>query len=356
MSTNLFTFEKLPVLLSSTSDKAKNDAFYDFTLVLDEDTGLVYQKNIPPQDILYKDARNSGMGKIWKDHYDKFYEFIVKNIDLNDKKICEIGSGNGYVAKKIGKDYKIDCYEPNPTFESTDNINLIKDFMNFETGEQYDVILLSHTFEHITNPEWFLQKLKGSLNPNGFLVMSYPNFEMGLKNNLINLFNSEHISYLSKSSTEKILNKNYFQNCLIEEYIDHSIFVIGQSSDSNHYEKLTTDDVNEIKVKIFDYLVMLNEKIKNTVKLISNHKEIYIFGCHAMSSIFLHLSCLTPERFLNVLDNDPLKDNTRLYGTNLICLNPKNAKKSNVLLNGGVYHSEIKESLLRDGFNVIEWI
>jgi len=355
MNINLFTWKDLPVLLSSTNDKAENDVFYDFTLGLDENTGLVRQLNIPPQDILYKDARNSGMGKIWKEHYDEFYEFIVKNIDLNNKKICEIGSGNGYVAKKIGEHHKIDCYEPNPTFQSTENIKLFKKFMTFDKNQNYDVILLSHTFEHLIDPELFLQNIKNALNPNGFLVMSYPNFEVGLDNILINLFNSEHISYLTKASTEKLLNKNYFQNCIVQEYIDHSIFVIGQLSKSNNYEKFTSDDLTKLKFKISDYLLNLQNKIELAVTLIKDINDIYIFGCHAMSSLFLYLSKLNINKFKNVLDNDPLKHNSRLYGTNLICLSPKSVEKTSVLLNGGVYHTEIKDKLIKNGFNVIEW-
>jgi hypothetical protein len=88
---NLFKWKNMPVLLSSTKENSSADIFYDFDLFLDEETGLVKQKSIPPQDILYKEARNSGIGKTWENHYESFYQFIVKNINLKNKKICEIG-------------------------------------------------------------------------------------------------------------------------------------------------------------------------------------------------------------------------------------------------------------------------
>jgi 2-polyprenyl-3-methyl-5-hydroxy-6-metoxy-1,4-benzoquinol methylase len=357
MNTNIILkWKNMPILLSSTNDNKANDIFYTFELKVDKDTGAVHQTNIPPQDILYKNSRNSGIGNVWNKHYDCFCKFIFNNINLTDKKICEIGSGNGYVANKIGEKYKIDCYEPTPTFESTNNINLIKKFMEFDDKQQYDVIILSHTFEHITDPADFLCKIHKSLKKEGIVIMSYPNFEIGLNNNHVNLFNSEHISYFTTQTTEKFFNKYFFQNCIIEEYDDHSLFVLAQKSDINTFVKLTDVELNTIVHNTNEYISTLQNKINIAVSTISNFDDIYIFGCHAMTSIFLYLSNITTNKFKGILDNDPLKYNLRLYGTDLICYNPDTVLPTNVLLNGGVYHNEIKYKLVEQGFNVIEWI
>jgi len=358
MNTILFKWENFPVLLSSTSDPRETDIFYDFEIAISEETGLVHQTNIPPQDILYKQARNSGIGKTWDDHYESFYQFICKNIDLKDKKICEIGSGNGVLAKKISKNYKIVCYEPNPTFEGDENITLRKEFFK-KSDEKYDIIITSHTLEHIENVNDFLKVIHGNLNDGGFIIMSYPNFEMGLLKGHINIFNTEHISYFTPSTTKRVFNKNYYQNCLLEEYRDHSIFILAQKSNDNTFDN-PESDIKKIKKLVTEYFSNLDKKILKVLSVLENSTcydlPLYIFGCHAMTSIFLKTSKIDSKIFKNILDNDPLKSEKRLYGTDLISKKPENVQKGYVILNGAAYHQEIKEDLIKKEFKVIDWL
>jgi len=355
MNRKIFSWENIPILLSSTIDDYEDDKYYDFNIFIDEKTGLVFQKNIPDQSVLYKYARNSAIGNIWKEHHNFFYKFITNNIDLTNKKICEIGSGNGYLALQISKNYKIDCFEPNPSFEPSENVNIIKEIFNDNSDEKYDVIILSHTLEHIVDIDNFLSKLRNKLNKEGNIFISVPNFEKGLKYNHINIFNTEHISYFTKTSIKKILSKNYFQKSKIIDYIDHSIFVMSKLSNKNDFVSLSNQDFNDITNNINNYLVLLSEKILKTKNELSKVDNFYIFGCHAMTSIFLFLSKIDIGKIRGILDNDPLKNNCRLYGFKLKTYNPKNIEGGIVLLNGASYHEEIKKDLLLYKFKIIEW-
>jgi len=351
----MIEWKNIPILQSSTLDKINDDILYDFELDIDINTGLVHQKNIPNQEILYKYSRNSAVGKVWKDHHNNFYEFIMCNIDLENKDICEIGSGSGFLANKISEKYKIDCYEPSPNFKSNDNINIINKFFDDKDSKKYDVIILSHTLEHIPNIDNFLLIVRNRLNLNGKLVLSFPNLYKGLKNDFINIFPTEHISYFTVKNTERILNKNYFQNCIIKEYTDHSIFSISELFSYNTYKKCDESEIILIKKEITNYYNRLLTKIDLTKKLLEKEEKFYVFGCHVMTSLFLYLSNIDQNNIISILDNDPLKHDKRLYGTNIFCKNPKEVEVGIVLLNGSTYHEEIKDGLLEKGFLVIDW-
>jgi len=351
----MIKWENIPILQSSTLDDIKDDLLYNFELDIDKNTGLVFQKNIPNQEILYKYSRNSAIGKVWKNHHNDFYNFIINNIDLENKDICEIGSGSGYLAKKISKKYKIDCYEPSPNFKSNSNISIIKKFFNDTDIRKYDVIILSHTLEHVPNIDNFLLMIKNRLNTNGKLVLSFPNLSKGLENDYINIFPTEHISFFTVKSTERILNKNYFQNCIIKEYNNHSIFSISELFSYNTYKKCDNSEISLIKKEINDYYNRLLKKIDLTKNLLEKENKIYIFGCHVMTSIFIYLSKIDQKKIISILDNDPLKHNKRLYGTNLYCRAPSEVEKGTILLNGSTYHDEIKKSLLEKNFSIIDW-
>jgi 2-polyprenyl-3-methyl-5-hydroxy-6-metoxy-1,4-benzoquinol methylase len=347
-------WEKIPVLLSSTHDDKSKDIFYDFELKICTETGLIYQSQIPPQDILYKNARNSGVGKVWENHYLSFFNFIQNNVTLENKKICEIGSGNGFLAKLISQKYKIDCYDPCPNFEPDENINLFN--TDFLTERNYDVIILSHTFEHLTDINSFLEYVRGRLNPQGKLVLSYPNLSAGFDKNHINLFNTEHISYLNKSTTERLLNKNYFRNCVIEDYLDHSLFVVSEISSHNSYNKVKIEELDELFKSLDRYLITLQGKIKFLKHEMDKYEKVYLFGCHAMSSILIYLLNIDLSKVIAIIDNDKLKQGLRLYGTDLYCISTSEVdKKYPVVLNGGSYHSEIKKDLIKQGLRVIDW-
>lgn len=353
MNDNILEWKKMPVLLSSTKDSSVNDQFYDFRLYIEKDTGIVRQQNIPPLDILYKDARNSAVGSVWNNHNEEFFKFI-KNEDLNNKRICEIGSGSGALALLISEKYNLTCYEPNPNFELNDNITLIKKFFD-NVNDLYDIIILSHTLEHLPDIDVFLSEAYKNLNKNGKLIVSVPNFEIALKNNFINTFNTEHISYFTPESLEKKFNEHGLFNCKVHLYTDHSIFISGTKTLAQN-TKITASNTDIIKNLVDNYITALNKKINKAKRLIeSNNNDLYIFGCHAMASIFLNISKIDEKVFKGIIDNDHLKWNTRLYGTNLFCYNPKIATGKTVLLNGAAYHDDILKSLTSINCNVLEW-
>ncbi|WP_320153881.1 hypothetical protein [Campylobacter lari] len=88
----------------------------------------------------------------------------------------------------------------------------------------------------------------------------------------------------------------------------------------------------------------LNQLTKETVR------DIYLFGAHLFSQNLIY-SGLDISKVVNILDNDPNKQEKRLYGTHLYIKSPQILKNKNnvlVILNAGVYNDEIKDSILND--------
>ncbi len=60
---------------------------------------------------------------------------------------------------------------------------------------------------------------------------------------------------------------------------------------------------------------------------------------------------LNIEKIINILDNNPSKQEKRLYGTKFIVKSPKilkNRDNSLVILNAGVYNDEIEKDILEN--------
>ncbi len=109
-------------------------------------------------------------------------------------------------------------------------------------------------------------------------------------------------------------------------------------SKQDHYKKLFTEYIDYYK----NLVQQINKQIQNT------DSEVFLFGGHIFSQYLigfgLNTSCIT-----YILDNSPLKQEKRLYGSHLKVKSPKilsNYDNPVVILKAGLYNKEIMEDIL----------
>lgn len=119
-----------------------------------------------------------------KDLMTEEFAAVLDKADWKDKKVMDVGCGTGDMcafiiergaASVLGVDYAESAIKeaeekyqaPNLKFlcENVDNID-----------QKFDVIISVGTLEHMDDPFSTLKKLKGMLNPGGFIVTSSPNW------------------------------------------------------------------------------------------------------------------------------------------------------------------------------------
>jgi hypothetical protein len=91
--------------------------------------------------------------------------------------------------------------------------------------------------------------------------------------------------------------------------------------------------------------------------MIESNSDIYLFGAHVFSQFLISMG-LNTEKIICVLDNSLIKNNTRLYGTNLTIKNPKEVNlkdNSIIILKVGNYRDEIISGLMSINSNIILW-
>ncbi len=96
----------------------------------------------------------------------------------------------------------------------------------------------------------------------------------------------------------------------------------------------------------------LNEAIEKSTL------PVYLFGAHIFSQTLIQFGLKT-EKIVSILDNGPLKQGKRLYGTKFIIDSPKILKDKGavaVILKVGGYDAEIKKDILENiNTEVIFW-
>lgn len=184
------------------------------------------------------------------------------------------------------------------------------------------------------------------------MIFSLPNMEKWLENKFTNCFNFEHTIFLSENILEFLLQKHKFKIIQKQYFKEHSIFYHVCKDESINTQNIVLKNEYEKNKKLFldmkkyyqEKILYLNEILENTTK------KVYLFGAHLFGQ-YLIFQGLNTMKIINILDNNPSKQEKRLYGTKFTVKSPKILKdqdNSLVILNAGVYNDEIEKDILEN--------
>lgn len=353
--TELVSYKNYPIFIGCSDNKIDKDELYNFVISFCEECNIIQQVNIPPLEILYKEQRAFGIGKIWSDHYDNFFHFMKKDFS-NEKSIAEVGGGNGLILKMV-QDYVPNAHlsdiEPHPYYNLS-GINTIKTFFdkNFNYDGKFDVIYSSHLVEHLVDLKYFFEKSNDFLHNDGTLYMATPNIEKSFENLHLNAFTTDHLNYYTPYTIGRLSEKYGLHLADYYQYKDHGMYLKFKKSDNLSLLSLNKVDLKE---KFYAY----EEKIGKFIKKIEEEvgQSFYLFGASAFSITFVrHLPSKMINNIKYVLDNEKTKTDRRLSGTSLVVKTPDIINKDIkpvVIIYMGAYATEIIQQLRLINSNVV---
>ncbi len=159
----------------------------------------------------YTDSGSKGKKRQWVSQY-----AYCKELLKNYKKILDVGAGAGQTLYWFENEgFAVTGIEPDK--QSVESINKkLKNGQCIEgfaedvfPNKKFDVIWLSHVFEHLVRPDLFLEKCKNYLNHNGMIFIEVPNCEN--KQVLQDSIDEPSTFHFSKKSLENLSEKMKFQ-------------------------------------------------------------------------------------------------------------------------------------------------
>ena len=353
---NIYVLENMPVTLSClTNIKIFNYSNMSFSICIECNT--IQLDELIELNILYSKSHNYiSVGETWKGYFEVFNENIKELIE--NKNILEIGCPSGKIAMSNNNYNKWFIVEPNKNREICFNekIIFIEDFFddNFKMNETIDIIIHSHLFEHIYEPNAFLKKCYEVLEHDGKMFFGVPNMQYIAENKLalfLGVF-FEHTIFLNKENITYLLNKNGFQIIEIIDYKNHSTLYYVKKVNIienitikkiSNYNDNFTHTLNEFTL----YVNFCNDIIKNS------DKNIYIFGASYNTQLLLTIG-LDINSITGILDNCKNKQGKYFYGYNLKIYDPIMVKDNDciVILKNGYYSQEIREQLIKINNNI----
>ncbi len=201
--------------------------------------GFVYMYPLPEKDDLdnyyeesYWEKHHKATGLVNKTIDNSFdsrnkaiYEWSKPYIKDNNTKVLEIGAGYGHTLAYFKQ--QSNCYVEGvePSKEGSYNaihsygIKTFNGFLeDFQTNEKFDIVILSHVFEHFYNPVQALVIIRKLIKEGGALFIEVPNIlQPNPSKHKLGWFSKEHISYFSKNKLNVMLSNNGFDMIRSEE-------------------------------------------------------------------------------------------------------------------------------------------
>jgi lactate dehydrogenase-like 2-hydroxyacid dehydrogenase len=158
---------------------------------------------------------------------------IIKGVDLNGKKILDIGSGNGYTSHYLASKYncEIVCVNicPNQNKKNREKVKMLGlekkitifdyDFSNLYWCNEFDIVISQEAICHANNSSDVFNCIYHSLKPDGLLLFS-DLLSSGKESAFNNVNSINKLSLL-----HEVENKLYTCGFTIKEYIDNTNFL-----------------------------------------------------------------------------------------------------------------------------------
>ncbi len=353
--TKLISYENYPIFVGCEDHEIEFDKTCNFSIYHCDRCEIIQQMKIAPLEIMYKEQRAFGLGKIWGQHYDHFFRFMYQDMEASEV-IAEVGGGNGVLLKKVQSlptSKKIYDIEPYPYYE-LDGVHTIKSFFDkhFTLGVKFDLMYSSHLVEHLFDLTSFFEKTSQLLNEDGVLFIATPNISESFENLHLNAFTIDHLNYYTPYTLGK-LAKVYGLNLVdYYQYKDHGMYLKFSKKDNQY---LSTFDSVDLKEKFYKYKKEIRKFVKHLNKSIGD-SPFYLFGGSSFSITFIrHMSEIQVNNLKYILDNEATKENRRLGGGEFIVKNPniiKSDLRPIVVIYMGAYSNEIIKQLKSINQNV----
>lgn len=354
---DMHTLPNFPIYMGVNYDDIVQQ-MCDLTYCRCETCNTLQVRKLIPLDVLYKHNHNTDVvGDMWKNHYASFSKFIFDDEQPVPKTILEVGDpsckmANANRSKKFEEWIII---EPSKLINGFDRVRHIQNVLdNTFTIDPVDMVIFSHSFEHMYNPSEIAQKLHDIITEDGCLYVSIPDMNHFAEHELLpfNCVTFEHTFFINPDIMEYLF-QNKFKLEKVEYYKHHSVFLkfrkqsatktpinsktsrIGETN--KHYNRLFVKNTQTIS----DYIAAVNKKLETV-------ESYYIYGAHISTQFLLQVG-INPSKIVGILDNAQSKIGKTLYGTNYRVYSPQILTHGApvVMCKVGAFTDEIKADLLK---------
>ena len=249
----------------------------------------------------------------------------------NQGSILDIGCGNGGFLASFSSyrpQWNLTGLDINDkgrnAIESISNAQFIKGSVEIlDREKKYDLIVLSHTLEHIPHPQLLLRNIIERLSENGTLFLQVPDLASAPFDILV----ADHCSFFTTQTLSRLVSKSEFDILSVTtNALPKEISLVAQKQ-RNLVTKPTYEyNITSAEIMILDNLRYLKALRHQAQELGEDERHLGIFGS-SISSSWLFGECDNAQFFVD--ENSHRIGNTHL---DLPILSPRDLTSQDVVL------------------------
>jgi hypothetical protein len=309
---------------------------------------------LPPLDRIYQAGHATGLGAAWARHHAAFANFVQSHAD---GVIVDVGGGSGTLAVAYrcqGGRAAWTILEPNalrtPALPS--DVTVVDGFLEGDILQRLgaSTVVMCHMFEHCVDLRDTVKRLSESLPAVGRILLAWPELERWVEKSLAGALNFEHGIYLTLPRLRALFAEFgwVIRSEVRWEEFDTRFLAFQRGPTS---KPASEPNCQATAAAIQGYFDRFAAQARALSRLLDEHDgEAFLMPASIYAQALL-AGGLSEDRFMGLLDNSAVKQQRRLYGTNLQVAAPEAALPSCrnplVVLNGGAHEGEIAAGLRR---------
>jgi hypothetical protein len=312
---------------------------------------------LPPLSRIYQAGHATGLGAAWARHHAAFAAFVRAHAQ---GAIVDVGGGSGTLAaayRRAGGDAAYTILEPNALRapELPADVQVVDGFLDDASlaASGANSVVMSHMLEHVTGLRAALGTLTDATACERVIV-AWPDLDKWMAKGLAGALNFEHGFYVGLARLKEafaVLRWRVLAQTDWEE--NDTVFLAFGRGDALPARPPSGSG----RRAIIAYYTGFAAQARKLGRALDRHDGDAFLMPASVYAQTLIAEGLDAARFAALLDNAPVKQGRRLYGTGLTVAAPEavlpGARHPLVVLNGGAHEAEIAARLRTQRSDVV---
>jgi SAM-dependent methyltransferase len=230
------------------------------------------------------------------------------------EKVLEVGCQRGYLLSEFRARgaKKVIGIEPGQVEPWVDKSGFVVDVRRgllskeiLEDEKNFDLVYSLQVFEHVEDPNEFLQIIYDALKVGGRIHLVVPNELFSFKEGNVGMFLFQHLNYFTPGTLQSLLNKNGFKVTGLISSRHKELMVMGEKMSANWSSNCDSPIEENIRSLFKDYQRKVQDKL-DYIKNLSDRlkgEPLGFYGVAGTPNIFSWIPDLR-ERPVAVFDSD----------------------------------------------------
>lgn len=290
--------------------------------------------------------RATNVSREMKEFRQQQFSCWMKEYDLREKKIIEIGCGHGEYLTLLKENCPaavgLEHSDVSVTMCKKKNLTVYEGYVDSTSftipNAPYDAFCIFNFFEHVPYPRNFLAGIVNNLSETAVGLIEVPNFDMILKECMYTELIQDHLLYFTQDTLCRFLESNGF--------------IVLRCQSIWHDYILSVEVKRRKKLNLFRFYSKREVMLQNTATFFAEHKTSRIAVWGAGHQALATIALLHMNKYVEmVIDSAPFKQNKFTPATHLPIYAPsvlKTAFIDIVLIIAGSYTQEIAAYLCKN--------